>query len=811
MYTIDALIRDIEGHKIAFFLGAGASRCSAMSEEHQLPDGPEMKKTLYEHRYKTKNGVEINYEQKFKEEFKIKADYVRPELVWEHCLAKEGFRLTWHFPIIEKMFGKKKYIPLSYKLIAWLHLTKEKRINQIITTNFDEKIEDAYKLLQQRNLYSTINIFTAALEEDFVHFFDTSDETRTIFKLHGTLSKPYSILSSAQEMDKELGKEKFEALKHIFMNNDTIIFVGYACNDNDVYNSLLKISENEKKPKIIWVKRSGIDENSNIYKLLKAFNSETNPEESLYLCDSYKFFLEFFNHFIDREKINLSLIKEQAEFILENIIQEHEPPLIFHKDPIADIVYGKIRFPEEYTENIFKILNSCDMQRLRDIKQLSFAQYKYPCATHTRFAHSLGVAFLVSQVFTTNPNFADVNKSDAKNTIYAALLHDVGHGPLGHVQDKFYDRRGKSNEHEEFTAKFIDEGLIDLHGVLKDIDLNINFIKNLIGNKSEKGHKKKKKDSNLFLSWLITDYALDLDRIDFLMRDLVMTSHSTICKSPYYKQQQISDTDKKSDQERLSPNEVINEFISCLNIATFDEFADELKLKFSPDTRILYLDNKGKCNLEELLSYLLNLYVEMYTDVYYNDRIASAEAMMAKALNIAYDMGDIDRSSLYTFTDSEMFSYLEKLENDLIRELVYSVKYRKFFRSIVEFKLNFPKELNAMKIEEKIREEFKIKPNDFNNLVIVNIPRRKEIRHLYIKKENKVILYPKIDDYKSKFDTIKGKIFVNPNNNLFLDLESKEKILDILKKLSMEPNIVRISKQPIQNTEYKLLDEFLKF
>ncbi|MDD5188095.1 MAG: SIR2 family protein [Methanoregula sp.] len=808
MYTIDALIRDIEGHKVAFFLGAGASRCSEMSEEHQLPDGKEMKNRLYEHRYKEKNGDAIDYEKKFREEFKITSDYIRPELVWEHCLTKEGFRLTWHFPIIDKMFGKKKYIPLSYKLIAWLHLTKERRINQVITTNFDEKIEDSYKLLQQRNLYPTINIFTAALKDDFVNFSDASNETRTIFKLHGTLSKPYSIISSAQEMDKELGKEKFDALNNIFTNNDTIIFVGYACNDNDLFNSLLKISENKNKPKIIWVKRNAIDEKSNIYKLLKAFNPETNPEKSLYLCESYQFFLDFFDHFIDREKINLSLIKEQADFILENIIKQHDTPTIFHKDPIADIIYRKIKFPEEYTENIFKIINSCDIQRLRDIKQLSFAQYKFPCATHTRFSHSIGVAFLVSQVLTTNPNFSDVGKDDVKNTIYAALLHDVGHGPLGHVLDKFYDRRGKLNEHEEFTSKFVEEGLIDLNNVLKDIDLNLNFIKNLIVGKPEKGGHKKKKDSNLFLSWLITDYALDLDRIDFLMRDLAMTNYSSTCKSPYFHQSHYSDTDRNYHRNRLSHYEVIMEFISCLNIATFDDLDEDLKSKFSAETRLLYLDNKGKCNLDDLLSYLLNLYIEMYTNVYYNDRIAAAEAMMAKALNIAYDMGDIDRSSLYTFTDSEMFSYLEKLENDLIRELVYSVKYRKIFRSIIEFELNLPKGITAAKLEEKIIKEFKIKPNDFDNLLVVNIPRRKEIKNLYIKKENKVILYPKISEFKKKFDTIKGKIFVNPNNSLFSDLESKEKILKILKDLGIESNIIGISKKPVRGTHSYPLEKF---
>ncbi len=614
-------------------------------------------------------------------------------------------------------------------------------------------------------------------------------------------------------MDTTFSKAKKEVLNNIFAGNDIVIFVGYACNDNDVYNSLIEISKNEeKKPTVIWVKRTDLEKKCNIYNILSAFHPDKEPTEYIYKSDSYSFFLALFSHFIDREKINLPLIKEQTEFISEKISKEVERTTInFHKEPITDIVHENIKFPEEYRENIFKIINSCDMQRLRDIKQLSFAQYKFPSATHSRFSHSLGVAYLVSQTLTTNSNFSDINKNDVKNTIYAALLHDVGHGPLGHVLDKFYDRRGKSNEHEEFTTKFIDEGLIDLNKILKDVDLNLNFIKNLILFKIERDGHRKRDLKNIFLAWLITDYALDLDRIDFLIRDQVMTNHKTNCRPPVYIQQQYSHETLEYQQKELSYNEIVKEFISCLNVATFDELDDSLKSKFSSDVKILYLDNKGKCKLEDLLSYLLNLYVEMYTNVYYNDKIASAEAMMAKALNIAYDMGDIDRSSLYTFTDSEMFAYLEKLENDLIRELVYSVKYRKFFREIIEFDLDIPDDVNANTIEEKIIGELKINPNDFNNLIIVNIPRKKEIKNLYVKNEyNRIIVYPKLSVYKKKFASIKGKIFVNPHNEYFFDVEGKEKIVKILGEMGIKSNLIGIRETNEPDTVHQKLDNFFE-
>jgi HD superfamily phosphohydrolase len=136
---------------------------------------------------------------------------------------------------------------------------------------------------------------------------------------------------------------------------------------------------------------------------------------------------------------------------------------------IRDVLHGSILIhPAE-----LPIIDSRYFQRLRQIKQLGFAEFSYPSATHNRYIHSLGCMHVASQafdsIFSHGPIPSQDERPPASLTRFrdvvrlAALLHDIGHGPLSHTTETAMgDVRtlGTSQEirkatHEDYTLKII--------------------------------------------------------------------------------------------------------------------------------------------------------------------------------------------------------------------------------------------------------------------------------------------------------------------------------------------------------------------
>lgn len=119
---------------------------------------------------------------------------------------------------------------------------------------------------------------------------------------------------------------------------------------------------------------------------------------------------------------------------------------------VKDNIWGMI----EFGSDIAAIINSPILQRLRRISQLGFTSYTYPTANHTRFAHTLGVFYVVRQLL----NEVDATKEaphisdsggielvaydvDMQRLLQmAAILHDIGHGPFSHVSENYLLKEG---------------------------------------------------------------------------------------------------------------------------------------------------------------------------------------------------------------------------------------------------------------------------------------------------------------------------------------------------------------------------------
>ena len=111
---------------------------------------------------------------------------------------------------------------------------------------------------------------------------------------------------------------------------------------------------------------------------------------------------------------------------------------------INDPVHGHMYFPGIVVDAI----DTPQVQRLRELKQLGTSYYVFPGASHNRFEHSLGTAHLATNMFDALRTRASsdirgaLTGADRVAVQLAGLCHDLGHGPFSHVFDnEFLPRR----------------------------------------------------------------------------------------------------------------------------------------------------------------------------------------------------------------------------------------------------------------------------------------------------------------------------------------------------------------------------------
>lgn len=167
---------------------------------------------------------------------------------------------------------------------------------------------------------------------------------------------------------------------------------------------------------------------------------------------------------------------------------------------INDPVFGFIKIPKGL---LYDVVRHPLLQRLTRIKQLGLSSVVYPGAQHTRFQHSLGAYYLMSEAIqhlTAKGNF--IFDSEAEAVEAAILMHDIGHGPFSHVLENTIVR---DICHEEISLMLMDRMNRDFGGQLS---LAIRIFKDEYPKR--------------FLHQLVSG-QLDMDRLDYLRRDSFYT------------------------------------------------------------------------------------------------------------------------------------------------------------------------------------------------------------------------------------------------------------------------------------------------
>jgi len=167
---------------------------------------------------------------------------------------------------------------------------------------------------------------------------------------------------------------------------------------------------------------------------------------------------------------------------------------------INDPVFGFINIPKGL---IMEVVTHPTLQRLHRIKQLGLSSMVYPGAQHTRFQHSLGAFFLMTEAIQSlRGKGVTISDHEAESVKLAILLHDVGHGPFSHVLESTI---APGVHHEEISLLLMERMNRELDGRL---DLAIRIYKD--------EYEKR------FLHQLVSS-QLDMDRLDYLRRDSFYT------------------------------------------------------------------------------------------------------------------------------------------------------------------------------------------------------------------------------------------------------------------------------------------------
>lgn len=355
---------------------------------------------------------------------------------------------------------------------------------------------------------------------------------------------------------------------------------------------------------------------------------------------------------------------------------------------IRDIVHGAIDIhPDELA-----IVDSPYFQRLRQIKQLGFSEYSFPTASHNRYTHSLGAMETSTKVFHSifqNSQFKLDETSYfkfLKVVRMAALLHDIGHGPLSHTTEfvmpplsqlrpSVSEDENRQATHEDYTLKILlDSGLTPilekigrpyhfqpLHiAALIDAHLPSKEIQDFFIVKSSDGEEIN------FLPILrqMISSELDADRMDYLRRD------------SYYAGVSYGNFD-------------------------FRWLSTNLTSHIKDQNCYLGLQHRALYTFED---FLISRY-HMFLMVYFHYKSVVFDAMLRKYFESSdcnYQL-PTDIESYHRYDDAHLFSHLADSQNPWAQRITQ----KKPFKLLIEIHSGIPNDLPSYQEKDHIFQEVK--------------------------------------------------------------------------------------------------------
>jgi HD superfamily phosphohydrolase len=421
-------------------------------------------------------------------------------------------------------------------------------------------------------------------------------------------------------------------------------------------------------------------------------------------------------------------------------------------DPIYESIYVRkgsprpIRIGNEDQNGIdyLGIIRSPEFSRLAFLRQAGTAWLRFPSATHTRFAHSIGAYWLGYLALTsvrvnierehTNFQFGDWLKTNELKDefLLSLLLHDIGHLPLSHVLEK--------NDDLLESFKLLSEDSGDKVDVSTHEKRAVTILKGIgpIYNEFMKGSSYR--DSNLTGSNTIKSI---LDRHKNLCIDAI--AYAITGDQSYL--------DKCNHGHKVAVK-VMKEFVSgILDLDRTDHIARDAyfsTLKSTPAHPIAILrglkifldgDIEGG-NLEwrltrDAVSHALSLLFDrkmLYSLIFHNEQVIALETMISFALSYhlrsftSVKKRSKEALKISVMGDDEFIHYMYTSKDVTARSLTSLYSNRVYYRHI--------KNVDGTDIPNNIRPKI--------NEILMNIDR--EYRDKYSDSHNLPFIIWKIDD-----------------------------------------------------------------
>ncbi len=277
----------------------------------------------------------------------------------------------------------------------------------------------------------------------------------------------------------------------------------------------------------------------------------------------------------------------------------------FRHKIIIDPVHGDIGLSKLEIE----LIDTPTFQRLRRIKQLGLAYTVYPNARHSRFEHSLGVMYIMSRILESfqSKRKADVALDHFRKLRIAALLHDIGHYPYSHLMERidwgstqeYISKKGQGEKGATLPKPY------PRHDKLGEIVIT-----------ERKDIKEKLKENNIAPQEIVAliqgqhaeipnllNASLDVDRLDYLMRDSLNTG------LPYGK---------------VDLNYIVN----------------NLELVKENNEKVIVVSAKARNSIEHML---MGRYF-MFNTVYMHKTVFAFEEIIRRIVRILWEKGKIYKS-----------------------------------------------------------------------------------------------------------------------------------------------------------------------